>query len=189
MKTRILMSVLAIGLSIALIGGATMAWFTDEAGPVEATFTAGTVDIVVNSEVEWGGELEDNWNPGDTTPASINFKSLGSKQTYVRAKFELNWNVENLDTDNVTVNVNTEDWIYDGSEWYYYKYILKEEDVTSDLFYSVTLDGPKTGNEYQGRTLTLKVTAQAIQASNEAAGDANGWNVELPDGVKKWEEQ
>ena len=45
MKTRILMSVLAIGLSIALIGGATMAWFTDEAGPVEATFTAGTVDI------------------------------------------------------------------------------------------------------------------------------------------------
>ena len=31
MKTKILMSVLAIGMAIALISGATMAWFTAEA--------------------------------------------------------------------------------------------------------------------------------------------------------------
>jgi len=192
MKTRILMSVLAIGLSIALIGGATMAWFTDEAGPVEATFTAGTVDIEMGDEVVWEGELEDNWNPGDTTPASINFKSLGSKQTYVRAKYVIDW-IENdgeddLPIENVTVDVNDDDWIDGGDGWYYYKNILNNNGVTTDLFTSVILDGPKTGNEYQGRTLTLKVTAQAIQASNGAAGsnEGNGWGVTLPNGVEVW---
>jgi predicted ribosomally synthesized peptide with SipW-like signal peptide len=41
MKSRMLISMLVIALAAAVIGGATMAWFTDEdtAGPV--TFTAG----------------------------------------------------------------------------------------------------------------------------------------------------
>ena len=44
-KTRIFTSLLAIAFAAAMIGGATMAWFTAEAEGPEATFTAGTVNI------------------------------------------------------------------------------------------------------------------------------------------------
>jgi len=47
-KTKIFMSMLVIALAAALVGGATMAWFTDEATNVGNTFTAGTVDIVAH---------------------------------------------------------------------------------------------------------------------------------------------
>lgn len=44
-KLKLATSLGAIGLAAALVGGATMAWFTDEAAIAEATFTAGTVQI------------------------------------------------------------------------------------------------------------------------------------------------
>ena len=45
MKTRIYVSMLVIALTAALIGGATMAWFTDTAVNTGNTFSAGTIDI------------------------------------------------------------------------------------------------------------------------------------------------
>lgn len=68
MKTKILMSVLAIGLSIALIGGATMAWFTDEAVTEEPnTFAAGTLDLKVDGEEQAVSVSLENMAPGQTS--------------------------------------------------------------------------------------------------------------------------
>lgn len=93
MKTRILMSVLAIGLSIALIGGATMAWFTDEAEVPEATFTAGTVEIDVDGSFD--GEMNDfvagNVNPGDSYDVKWDIKNNGTKKAQIRISLDDIW--------------------------------------------------------------------------------------------------
>ena len=62
MKTRILMSVLAIGYQ-SPDRRVTMAWFTDDAEVPEATFTAGTVDIDIGL-TEMNGVMAQNGTPG-----------------------------------------------------------------------------------------------------------------------------
>ena len=70
-KSRMLVSMLVIALAAALIGGATMAWFTDEDTAGETTFTAGTLIVDVSDGLtEFHGLLEEgskhgNMNPGD----------------------------------------------------------------------------------------------------------------------------
>jgi predicted ribosomally synthesized peptide with SipW-like signal peptide len=67
MKTKILMSVLAIGMAIALIGGATMAWFTDEAETEANTFAAGTLDLKAYGEDKAVSVSLSNMAPGETS--------------------------------------------------------------------------------------------------------------------------
>ncbi len=67
MKTRILMSVLVIGLAVTLIGGATLAWFTDEAVSEANTFAAGTLDLKVDGEEVAESISLTNMAPGQTS--------------------------------------------------------------------------------------------------------------------------
>ena len=83
MKSRMLISMLVIALAAAVIGGATMAWFTDEDASEPVTFTAGTLLIDLN-ENEWEqfqeGEINlDNLNPGDTWEHELEVKNIGTK--------------------------------------------------------------------------------------------------------------
>lgn len=98
MKTRILMSVLAIGLSIALIGGATMAWFTDDAEVPAATFTAGTVEVAVGEDdpviISIERYVHDNVNPGDEFEAGWTFKNKGTKNAQFRVILNNEWFID-----------------------------------------------------------------------------------------------
>ncbi|MGI6703792.1 MAG: SipW-dependent-type signal peptide-containing protein [Clostridia bacterium] len=55
MKYKVLSSLTIIAATIALVGGATMAWFTDSADIPEASFTAGTVEIIAGQTVKAEG--------------------------------------------------------------------------------------------------------------------------------------
>jgi len=99
MKTKILMSVLAIGLAIALIGGATMAWFTDRVEMEPAVFTAGTVEIDVDGPFD--GESDElqafeanNVNPGDNYKVKWVIENAGTKQAEIRVNLEKEWYID-----------------------------------------------------------------------------------------------
>jgi predicted ribosomally synthesized peptide with SipW-like signal peptide len=51
MKSRVILSGFILVLAIAMIAGATLAWFTDSDSAGEAVFTAGTVDIEAGRKV------------------------------------------------------------------------------------------------------------------------------------------
>jgi predicted ribosomally synthesized peptide with SipW-like signal peptide len=84
MKSRMLVSLLVIALAAAVIGGATMAWFTDSDETGDVTFTAGTLKINVDDTFD--GEpidvLEfDNMNPGDVyDEIKILIENTGTKK-------------------------------------------------------------------------------------------------------------
>jgi len=81
MKSRMLVSLLVIALAAAVIGGATMAWFTDEDVAAPVTFTAGTLTIAIDNltlEGEEGLEIN-NMNPGDVKNGSFEVVNTGSK--------------------------------------------------------------------------------------------------------------
>jgi len=52
MRYKVLTSLTIIAATIALVGGATMAWFTDSVDVPEASFTAGTVEIRAGQTVK-----------------------------------------------------------------------------------------------------------------------------------------
>lgn len=185
MKKRNIIIFLTITLLALLVIGGTMAWFTSTPDALENNFTAGTVEIEVD---EHGFKDVEDVNPGDTYTKQVSVKSSGSKQTYVRVKLTPQWNPSNLSVHLVTLNTNDgadDDWVFhDG--WYYYKWILRPGALeTTLLLESVTFDSEEMGNEYQGATFTLKVEAEAVQASHDAYKTVWGLG-ELPPGVEPW---
>ncbi len=176
MKKKVLIILAVLTLS-ALLAAGTWAWFTAQADPVTNTFTAGTVAIELHDEFAEGGI--DNWNPGDCTNKVIYVENTGSKAARVRVRLTMAWydgeeEEFGLSTDNVDLGDLGEGWTLDEDGWYYYEPALEgtkagsDNAKTSKLIEKVCLDGPSTGNEYQGKTLQIKVEAQAIQASNNA---------------------
>lgn len=83
MKSRLFISLMVIALAAALIGGATMAWFTDADDAGEAVFTAGTLTIDVSDGLDQLFEISpkiENMNPGDVYgPIEIQITNDGSK--------------------------------------------------------------------------------------------------------------
>jgi len=193
MKSRFLVSLLVIAMAAALIGGGTMAWFTDTAEPDDVTFTAGTVVVGLGDGgiVEAEGYTLDNWNPGDCNYIEQEIIYTGSKAAKMRVIPSASWSGD-LDLSNITITFCEEeygnsgtipaDW-KEGTNWrfvgsgdninsYYIEYIgdiLGATDADGDVYklcLKICIDGPSTGNVYQGETFTLGGTVQVIQASH-----------------------
>ncbi len=85
MNRRILMSVLAITITLVLVGGATLAYFSDTETSSGNTFTAGTLDLKVSDLDESGDGVSATWTmsnmvPGTTTfgPRSVTLRNDGT---------------------------------------------------------------------------------------------------------------
>jgi hypothetical protein len=211
MKKRSIMLLAMIFFLISAITGATMAWLSYEAPPVMNTFEVGTVKIELYDElggVDFPEAGISNVNPGDAYDKEVWVKSLGSKKTYLRVLVTPKWisaagsvlPIKNKIADTVTMNLGT-DWIAGptgenpttGGQWYYYKYMLDKNEVTTKLLDGVIFSGPAIGNEYQGATFTIDVYAEAVQASYEAflyewgIAGAFGTSHKVPvAGVEEW---
>jgi predicted ribosomally synthesized peptide with SipW-like signal peptide len=83
MKSRLLVSLMVIAMAAALIGGATMAWFTDEAQTNPVTFTAGTLLIDMTDPVVTTDNFDqarlDRLNPGDIWEYEFEVENVGTK--------------------------------------------------------------------------------------------------------------
>lgn len=168
MKKRIVVVSTILLISI-MIAGSSMAWFTSSPEGAVNEFKIGTVKVKV---VEPG--FEDLENVQATTyDKNVQVQSLGTKRTYVRVRLVPEWSDPSLSVSNVQLNLNIGDWTTKQADGYYYfKYYLKENEMTSLLLNSVTftdLDG------YEGQTFTLKVVAEGVQITHEAWKDV--WNL------------
>ena len=91
---------LLVALAAAVIGGATMAWFTDSDDAGTATFTAGTLTIDVSDGLTGfqnllPGSKHGNMNPGDVyDEIEIIIENKGSK----KLGWVGNWSVTQLDS-------------------------------------------------------------------------------------------
>lgn len=187
MKRRIFVSMLIILVALAASLGATMAWFTDSPDPLTNYFTAGTLEI--DADDYWKDVSTADWenvNPGDCRDKVFEIVNKGTKHSLIRFQFTGEWGsleddlwvtMPGQDPTLVTVSAPDGWFFYDG--WWYYDGILTPEmdpnnPFTFDL--EVCVKGKETGNEYQGMSYKLVFTFEAIQASNNASGEA--WGVD-----------
>lgn len=149
-------------LTILLISGASMAWFSHDSS-LSNEFRMGTVEV----EVVEQGFIDINGAEATTYDKNVQVRSLGSKRTYVRVRLVPHWSNPSLPVSNVELNLaNESDWILHTDGYYYFKYYLNQDDITSLLLESVTFT--ELGPDYEGEVFTLKVVAEGVQISNDA---------------------
>lgn len=190
MKKRILTIALAVAL-VALAGYSTLAYFT-ATDTATNTVTAGKLEIVINEYDQENPEEPveenndgitlafDNVVPGDTIAKIVKIKSLeGNIDAYIRAKIDMEWDLneendpeESTASDAVVIPELADDWLL-GTDGYYYYATAVSADTEIDFLNGLYFDFEEMGNEYQGATLTITITAEAVQSKNNAA--ANGW--------------
>ena len=110
----------------------------------------------------------------------IKVKNLGKQEFFLRISLEMigtNKDNEEFNADNlVEYDINESDWIYiDG--WYYYKNIVKENDITSNLITNITFDINHITSNYPDGKFKFNAKAQAVQAKNNADNvlEVEGW--------------
>ena len=184
-RKLLLLSVMVICIAIAAVG--TLAFFNSDA-IAHNVITTGSVDIELHeyADAEKTKPFEDlsGVMPGMTVTKIAEVKNTGASAAWVRVK--LTPAIELADAvlpDGFTVNtglvkpdVNTADWTEGEDGYFYYKEALKPGETTAPVLNSVTFD-VAMGNEYQGATATVTVTAQAVQTANNgtSAQTASGW--------------
>ena len=84
MKTKIAMSLLVIAVTVSMLVGSTLAYFSDTATASNNTFTAGTLNIQISNGGDYADSLngvwetQTGWAPGDTKTATLSFTNVGS---------------------------------------------------------------------------------------------------------------
>lgn len=175
-----ILSLAIVILAFASIGGATMAWFTDDVA-LTNTFTAGT--LTIDGSDHWfgyePGEIWDNINPGDCRNKLFDITNTGSKFVLLRFSMSGDWvDFAEGNPDLVTITAPA-GWTSKADNagitwWYYGGKIAPGDKIEFEL--KVCIAGAETGNEYQGKSFKLDFAFEAIQASNNASGDV--WGVD-----------
>ena len=180
MKRKIMILAVLV-ICIALFAAGTLAYYTSEQ-KAHNVITTGGVEIALN---EWADEeretpFEDLTGimPGAAVTKIVEVENTGASTAWVRVLVDENIELSGegrADPGDIVLDINTTDWtLKDGR--YYYNSPLEAGETTAPLFTSVSFD-KDMGNEYQNATVTVDVSAQAVQTANNgtSALDASGW--------------
>lgn len=175
--------ILCIGVSVF----STVAFFTAE-DTARNVITAGSLDIeVIEEQKNEEGELvpypEEPIQvlPGAQVSKIVSIKN-NDAEAYVRVKLDIavkdsEGNAIDSDAAILTVSSN-EEWLAneENDGWLYYNSTVKTGELTLPVIDGVEFL-PEMGDEFQGATVEINVTAEAVQVANN--GDdvflAQGW--------------
>lgn len=188
MKKKILyLAAVLVGLS--LISGGTLAYFTAEDTSRNVITTGGVAASVVQQQLV-DGVLQPFSNqpipvmPNTTVSNVVSVQST-KQPAWVRLKYEITvydatGTEKPLTAEEVarivTVTPDSTAWAQvDG--WWYCSEAIGFGESTEALFEEISFSGPNMGNDYQGCTVALEFTAQAVQQANNGTTvlEAAGW--------------
>ena len=188
MKKRfICCAALCILLSFAV--NSTLAYFTAE-DTARNVITSGAVTLEVVEKQLVGDKLENapdapvSIMPGSAVSMVVSAKNIDAP-AYVRMSYTAEVQDENgtaltLSEEQlekiIIIAEDTANWTYEDGWWYCSKALASGEE-SEPLFEQIVFSGSEMGNAYQNCTVTIDVTAQAVQKANngESVMDAAGW--------------
>ena len=163
----IAISILTVLLAIAIVVGATLAYFASNAN-ASGDITLGDP---VNINITQGGSTATSLTfPGNALPGTVYDQPIGVSQpestsdSVVRAKVT----ITNTDGASSTVDVTTVDeWTKGDDDYYYYNGIFSAG-TSHDFITTITVPTSLT-NEDANKTFNVNVVVEAIQQANGAA--------------------
>ena len=186
MKKRLLI-VSALVLVLAILGAGTLAYFTSSATAHNVVTTGGVGITLVEKMLDADGKEVDFTNqngimPGQSVSKIVRVLNNAEKsaEAWIRVKVEKAVTVDGkeLDASVITMDFNTTDWT-EKDGWFYYNKSVMPGDETTNLFTKVNFAGVEMDNAYQNATVTVTVSAQAVQTKNNGTTvlTAAGWPI------------
>ena len=167
MKKKLVAGGLVAALAATAIGGATLAYFTDEK-EANNTFTVGNVQIDL-TEPAWtaeggGAEQAKEAYPGEALAKDPTVTNKGANPCVVRIAVEWDDTIGEMEyRTNYVPNALGEGWVDGGDGYFYYTKVLDNGIATTALFDQIVVPTSLTNDDAQTE-YNVKVTAYAVQA-------------------------
>lgn len=179
MKKKIALSFLVMALMMALVGGATFAWFTDSETVTGNSFATGTLVVGLDNTSPLAGS---NLAPGSSISKSGSIQNTGSLDAYYRVTLT-STNDPTLKGMAGTLSDKIQCTVVLNNGTPYtttLKNVLGKTifvgtiNASNTIPYNVTLSMPNTvGNEAQGLTWSGSLELESTQVVNQ--GDTKVW--------------
>ena len=163
----------------------TVAYFSTT-GTATNIVTSGNIRLQIHEKTAQGTDFPTGGvyvMPGDVVSKQVSVENICQHPFFLRVKVLYGIDSQALPAQECfRLNIDTLNWQYhDG--WYYYTETLQPGQITPCLFSLVEIVGEQVDNRYLGKTLSLTVTAQAVQSQNNPITDgliytAAGWPAE-----------
>lgn len=188
LKSRFLACAMLV-VVLAMLANATLAFYTD-AVETHNVITSGGIRISLDETVDAAGtpwQDVTNVMPGDTVPKIVTVTNE-EQPAWIRvwvdiecrrampggemAKMQMNVQDFLGGRGNIAIDFNDTDWTYNTADGhFYYKGVLGTGKTTEPLFTQVVFDAKDMGNDWQNGSLTISVTAEAVQVANNAGAE------------------
>lgn len=185
MRKHTFFSLIAVFIFVvSAIGTTQAAWKASQDSVHEIDLTGVKAQIVEEYE------RAVNVYPGNTVDKLVNVKNTGSSDCLVRVKVEKAWGAQRDEdgklivddtypTDNIIIDYNTDFWLYDDTDGYfYYKGVLGADEMTIAPLFEAFSISKETGNEYKKLEADILVKMECVQA---AADGISIWEKSLID--------
>lgn len=184
MKKKLLaLSMTAICISAVAAG--TLAYYTSEITVDQNKITSGKIEIDVVDGEGTHVTPPDTLNgimPGKTVNYdSVIVENTGTSPAWIRVQASTEIIADNLAAKTLLPSIAPDgkfvvtykldqNWIDGNDGYYYYKYPVDPKEQTSMMIDEITINS-SIGNDYKGCTISINVSAQAVQSKNNLPDD------------------
>lgn len=161
----------------------TVAYYTT-IGTATNVVTSGSIQLVIHETTADGSPFPVQGvyiMPGDIISKVVSIENDCTHPFYLRVKLVDGINSEELSSEECfDINIGPK-WHVAEDGWIYYTEILQPGEFSAPVFTEVEIVGAAVDKSYIGKTLTLTVSAQAVQSENNPADfpwEASGWPAE-----------
>lgn len=186
MQNRVKVRMLLVAFAMFLAIGVTrdsLAFYT-VTGTATNVVTSGNVAFKIHEKTEDGQPFPVEGvtvKAGDVVHKEVTVENTCAQPFYLRIKLVNGIEQSQLSVKDVfNIDLDTTDWTYHEG-YIYYNAILQPGQTTPAAFTQVEIVKSAVSEHYAGHTLTLTVTAQAVQSKNNPAAhpwEALGWPTE-----------
>lgn len=179
-KLKILAIVLA-AILMTLTTQTTLAYYST-VGKATNVITSGNIELKIHEYTGDGSPFPEEGVfvvPGAVVSKRVHVENTCTHPFYLRVRL-----VNGIDSDVLPygdlfkINLNETAWTLREDGFIYYGRILQPGETTEAVFSQVEIVGARVDQNYIGRTLSLMVTAHAVQSENNPAEypwEAQGW--------------
>lgn len=178
-----------VKLLLIALAAIFMTYFTQDTlayystiGTATNVVTSGDIQLIIHEQTADGSAFPQEGVyiiPGDIVSKQVTVENVCTHPFYLRVKLVNGINSDVLSPEDVfKINLNEKDWTLGEDGFLYFNGILEPGQITPAVFTQVEIVGGKVDQHYIGKTLTLTVTAQAVQSQNNPAEypwEASGW--------------
>lgn len=159
----------------------TLAYYT-VVGTATNVVTSGNIQLKIHEVTKDGTPFPSEGVkvlPGDKVSKEVSVENTCAQPFYLRLRLTNGIEGMQESVENVfAFETNTADWTLREDGFYYYNKVLEPGQRTSPLLKEVEMVWEQISGRFSGRTLTLTVTAEAVQSKNNPVDhpwEAQGW--------------